>query len=178
MKKTLLLFVVMVVSGVFLAGCFGGKSTASDKCVPAFYESAPNSRVEAGLVKEGESNIFLTQKVYKMEDMENLLFGFNVNESEEGIYIVYQLCYEDEDLPKELLDLIEDETNYYKNTTKEDLGYYGNSFGGNVTSFMYEVGDGEESYVEKPGNYAVYVLASKGDDDWTIADTFKFTVKE
>ncbi len=99
------------------------------------------------------------------------MFGYNGRKTDEGYYITYELCHDDDQTPLYSADLVKEDWNYMYSEMDGE-------FAGNYTQFVFEVGEGEDLYIVEAGQYSVNVYISKESGEWQLADTFSFRVSE
>ena len=172
----ILIGLIFVIKGLFLSGNQDSDPLA---CRANKLERKTNDRLTFGIFEEVDDTFLdKSQDSYALGELEDLMYGYNVEETLEGEYILQEIC--DGDRTLTFANLHKDDAVFYQ---AEDDGFYyseGNmpTIGGNYTHFGTDASDDEVGYgIEEPGTYQIYVYASTDDKKWYIAHEAEIVIK-
>jgi len=148
---------------------FASSSSNSDKCFAAKLKEKGNDRITVGVTYNDDVFSFNTKSNYSITELDGLSFGFDVEETIDGDYILAEVCDGDKSLSG--FDL-EDAMLY-----QADSEEYGSTVG-NYTQFSNMQDDGSlYRYIDSPGTYQVYIYSSSNAKKWYIADKLEISVR-
>lgn len=172
--------VILVLLTTFMLSACGGSDQNdtpagnSADCLSMGKTMKEDERITAKLTR-GDAYEETSNRTFTIEELPNYQFGMNGKETRDGYYATYELCNLDTEKYVHQAILEKEDSLWLINTTEEDFGTYGETWGGNLTAFYYENGSGEKvNQIENPGNYAVNVFSASKDGDWVWVASLEF----
>jgi hypothetical protein len=150
--------------------------TDCGKCQAMKLDRKLDERLQAMMVEAGDTQKDRTKGIYKMEELDDLQYGWTAYQTKDGYYALGELCKGDE-TAVDGVTLQAEEWNYKIDPKHETYPAKIYSSSGQYSGFQYESNGEKTNKIKEPGLYQLYTYISHDGEIWYIADELEFEVK-